>query len=120
MPKETSIVFFKDMTFVSDCQFMMIPKHLPEERLKVVLDIVNFMVQPEQQALTWDLGYFYPAPIIDVPLSMAPKSSQDCIAEFGRKEYLTLFEDFKHAVPLGAQALVDAFRIWDERVGSKK
>ncbi len=120
VPKETAIVFFKDMTFVSDCQFMMVPKNLSPERLAVVLDIVNYMVQPEQQALTWDLGYFYPGPVIDVPLSMAPQSSQDCMAEFGRPEYETIAENFPIAVPLNAKELVDAFRIWDERVGSKK
>lgn len=120
VPKETAVVFFDDMTFVTDCQFMMVPKNLSPERRAVVLDIINYMVQPEQQALIWDLGYFYPGPIIDVPLSMAPKSSQDCMAEFGRKEYETIIQKYKTAAPLGAKELVDAFRIWDERIGSKK
>ena len=46
------------------------------------------MLTPEAQAYTYDKGYFYPGPAVkDVPLSMAPKESQDAIKEFGRPEY---------------------------------
>ena len=38
--------------------------------------------------MTYDKGYFYPGPAVkNVPLSMAPKESQDAIKEFGRPEY---------------------------------
>lgn len=121
VPKEIDIVFFKDMTFINDEQYMMMPKGLSAEKKAIVLHLMNFMVQPAQQALTWDKGYFYPGPVIkNVPLSMAPQASQDCIRDFGRKAYETLMTDYKQATPLNPQDLVTAFRIWDERVGSKK
>jgi putative spermidine/putrescine transport system substrate-binding protein len=121
VPEETAIQFFDNMVFVNDEQYLLVPKGLTEERKQVVLHIIWYMLQPEQQALTWDKGYFYPGPVIkDVPLSMAPKESQDVIARYGRKEYETLTEDYKQVVPLAAQQLVDAFRLWDEKVGKTK
>ena len=38
---------------------------------------MKFMLEPEQQALTYDDGYFYPGPAIkDVGIDMAPAKSQ--------------------------------------------
>ena len=39
---------------------LIVPKGLPPDRLAVVLDVMAFLLQPEQQALTFDKGYFYP------------------------------------------------------------
>ena len=51
----------------------------------LVLDLMAFLLTPEAQAYTYDKGYFYPGPAVkDVPLSMAPKESQDAIKEYGR------------------------------------
>ncbi|MDR2860566.1 MAG: extracellular solute-binding protein [Elusimicrobiota bacterium] len=121
VPERFKVVFFKNMTFVNDEQYMLMPKGLSDERKAVVLHIMNYMTQPAQQAYTWDKGYFYPGPVIKgVPLSMAPKESQEVNNKFGRKEYETITTTYKQAVPLNPQDLVTAFKIWDERVGSKK
>ncbi len=78
------------------------------------------MLQPAQQALTYDKGYFYPGPAVkDVPLSMAPQASQDAINEFGRPEYAKLIADTPMELPLDADKLVYAFKRWDQQVGSK-
>jgi putative spermidine/putrescine transport system substrate-binding protein len=55
----------------------------------------------------------------DVPLSMAPKESQEVVKEFGRPIYDKLIADNPVEVPLDAEKLVYAFRRWDEQVGSK-
>ena len=48
----------------------------------------NGCFTPDQQAFTYDEGYFYPGPAVkDVPLSMAPAASQAAIKEFGRPQY---------------------------------
>ncbi len=121
VPENISISLFKDMTFISDAQYLMIPKGVTGEKLEVALHIVNYMMQPAQQALTYDLGYFYPGPAIkDVPLSMAPKASQDCIARYGRPEYDTILEKFKVQTQLEPKPMVDAFKKWDEEVGAQK
>jgi putative spermidine/putrescine transport system substrate-binding protein len=121
VPKEAQIGTLKGFHWVSDAQFMMIPKGVPDDKLAVLLDIVAWVMTPSQQAFTYDDGYFYPGPAVrDVPLSMAPQSSQDAIKEYGRPEYATLIADNPIETPLVPERMVDAFRIWDEQIGSKK
>ena len=55
-----------------------------------------------------------------MPLSLAPKASQDVIAEFGRPEYADLIANNPIELPLTPDKMVLAFRRWDEEVGSKK
>ena len=70
---------------------------------------------------TYDKGYFYPGPAVkDVPLSMAPKETQDAIKEFGRPEYEGWLKQFPHVPTLDAKAVVEAFRRWDAEVGAQK
>jgi putative spermidine/putrescine transport system substrate-binding protein len=85
VPKNYKIAAFKGMTWVNDAQYMMIPKGVTPARQAMVLDLMAFLLKPQQQALTYDKGYFYPGPAVaNVPITMAPKESQDVIKEFGR------------------------------------
>ena len=121
VPKNYRVAAFDNMTWVNDTQYLMVPKGLSQEKLAVVLDLMAFLLKPEQQALTYDKGYFYPGPAVkDVSLSMAPKESQDVIKEYGRPEYEQWLARFAHAQPLDAKALVDAFRRWDQEIGAQK
>ena len=121
VPKEAKISLLKGFRFVTDGQYMCIPKGLDAERMAVLLDLVAFMLSKPAQAFAWDEGYFFPGPAVkDVPLSMAPKDSQDTMAEFGRPEYEKLLADTPTELPLEADRMVIAFRQWDERVGAKK
>jgi len=121
VPKNYRVAAFDNMTWVNDTQYLMVPKGLSQEKLAVVLDLMAFLLKPEQQALTYDKGYFYPGPAVkDVSLSMAPKESQDVIKEYGRPEYEQWLAKFAHAQPLDAKALVDAFRRWDQEIGAQK
>ncbi len=56
----------------------------------------------------------------NVPLSAAPKESQDIIKEFGRSEYEELINGNPIELPLPPEKMVVAFRRWDEEIGSKK
>ena len=63
-----------------------------------------FMLTPEAQAFTYDKGYFYPGPAVkNVPLSMAPKESQDALKEYGRPEYEKWLAEFPHTQSLEAE-----------------
>jgi putative spermidine/putrescine transport system substrate-binding protein len=107
------------MTWVNDTQYLMVPKGVPPEKLNVVLDLMAYLLKPEQQALTYDKGYFYPGPAVKgVPLSMAPAESQAVIREFGRPEYDDWIANFPNAQPLDAKMLVEAFKRWDEQIGA--
>ncbi len=121
VPKEFKISAFKKMTWINDTHYMIVPKGLSAEKFKVVLDVMAYLLKPEQQAQTYDKGYFYPGPAVkNVPLTMAPKASQDVIKEFGRPEYAALIANNPHVQPLDAPAMVKAFHIWDEQIGTQK
>lgn len=121
VPKNYKVGAFTNMTWVNDTQYLMMPKGLSPERQAVVLDLMKFLLQPAQQALTYDTGYFYPGPAVkNVPVTMAPQASQDVIKEFGRAEYEGWLAKYPHVQPLEPKLLVEAFHIWDEQVGAAK
>ncbi|HYW55625.1 MAG TPA: extracellular solute-binding protein [Polaromonas sp.] len=121
VPKNYQVAAFKDFTWINDTQYMMVPKGVSADKMPVVLDLMAHLLKPAQQALTWDKGYFYPGPAVkNVPLTMAPKESQDVIKEFGRSEYADWTAKRPHAQPLDAEAMVKAFKIWDLEVGAQK
>jgi putative spermidine/putrescine transport system substrate-binding protein len=121
VPKAYKVAAFHGMTWVNDTQYIAIPKGLAANKLAVVLDMVKFLLQPEQQALTYDKGFFYPGPAVkNVPLTMAPRESQDVLREFGRPEYEEWLTQFPHVQPLEAKPMVAAFDRWDQDIGAQK
>ena len=121
VPAEAEVGTLAGFHWVTDAHYMVVPKGVPEEKLAVLLDLMNFMLTPESQAYAYDQGYFYPGPAVkDVPLSMAPEESQEALKEFGRPQYDQWIADHPLETPLDADKLVAAFRIWDERIGAKK
>lgn len=121
VPKQFKVGAFNGFTWVNDAHYMVMPKGLPAARQAVVLDLMAFMLKPEQQALTYDAGYFYPGPAVkNVPLTAAPQKSQDVIKEFGRPEYAEWIAKQPHALPLEDKAMVAAFKKWDQEIGSGK
>jgi putative spermidine/putrescine transport system substrate-binding protein len=121
VPKEAKIATLKGFHWVSDAFFMVIPKGVSDDKLAVLLDLMNYLLKPESQAFSYDAGYLYPGPAVkNVPLSMAPQESQDIIREFGRPEYSDLIANNPIELPLTPNKMVVAFRRWDEEIGSKR
>jgi putative spermidine/putrescine transport system substrate-binding protein len=121
VPKSYNVAAFDNLTWVNDTQYLMVPKGLSADKLAVVLDLMAYLLKPQQQALTYDKGYFYPGPAVkDVPLSMAPPESQEVIKEYGRPEYAEWTAKFPHVQPLEAKAMVEAFHKWDQEIGAQK
>ena len=121
VPKEVKVAALQGFHWVVDAQYMYVPKGVEGERLDVLLDLMSFMLQKPQQAMAYDEGYFYPGPAVkDVPLSMAPAESQQAIAEYGRPEYAAMIDNNPKEIPLDPDAIVYAFRRWDEQIGSRK
>jgi putative spermidine/putrescine transport system substrate-binding protein len=121
VPEEYKVAAFKNFHWVGDANFMAIPKGIPEAKLKVVLELMAFLLKPAQQAYMYDHGYMYPGPAIQgVTLDMAPKESQETIAKFGRPEYAALIADNPTEPPLDAKPLVAMFDKWDREVGAAK
>ena len=121
VPKSAAIGTLKGFHWVSDGFFMCIPKGIPNDRLAVTLDIMGHILKPEMQAISYDEGYLYPGPAVkNVPLSLAPKRSQEVIRDFGRPEYARLIADNPIELPLDTTRMVVAFRMWDQLVGAKR
>jgi putative spermidine/putrescine transport system substrate-binding protein len=121
VPKEARVATLRGFHWVMDGFFMAVPKGVPDDRLQVLLAMMRWVLQPAQQAVSYDDGYLYPGPAVkDVPLSMAPAKSQAAITEFGRPEYAAMIRDNPIELPLTTDRMVVAFRMWDEKIGSKK
>jgi putative spermidine/putrescine transport system substrate-binding protein len=121
VPKEAKVAALKGFHWVTDAHYICIPKGVSEEKVAVIIDLINHLLTKEQQAYTYDEGYFYPGPAVKgVTIDMAPEDSQKAIKEFGRPEYEQLIESAPLEVPLDANKMVEAFRLWDERIGTAK
>jgi putative spermidine/putrescine transport system substrate-binding protein len=121
VPKEAKVTAIEGFHWVTDAHYMCIPKGVPAEKVAVLVDLMNHLLTKDQQAYTYDEGYFYPGPAVKgVTLDMAPEDSQKAIKEFGRPEYEQLIASAPLEVPLDPDKMVLAFRRWDEEVGGAK
>ncbi|MBS0638850.1 MAG: extracellular solute-binding protein [Proteobacteria bacterium] len=120
VPKEAEVAVLQGFHWVTDAQYMAVPKGVSQEKLAVLLQLISYVLSKPAQATTWDKGYFYPGPAVkDVPLSMAPQESQDAIKEFNRPFYDKLIAEVPSETPLPADKLVYAFQRWDQQVGAR-
>ncbi len=120
VPKSAAISTLKGFHWVSDADYMCVPKGMPTEKLAVVLDLMAWTLKPAMQAFAYDEGFLYPGPAVrDVALSMATQRSRDVIGEFGRPEYAALITDNPIELPLKPDRMVAAFRKWDQVVGAR-
>jgi putative spermidine/putrescine transport system substrate-binding protein len=120
VPKEAQIGTLQGFHWVTDAQYWAIPKGVSSDKLAVLLDMTKYMLSKPAQAMTWDKGYFYPGPAVkDVPLSMAPKESQEAVSSVRRDFIDKLITDVPSEVPLPADKLVYAFQRWDQQVGAR-
>jgi putative spermidine/putrescine transport system substrate-binding protein len=121
VPMDFQAITFPDQPLLADCQYVTVPRGLDEDTTNVVLHLISWMMTPEQQAKAYDAAYFYPGPAVkDVTLDMAPEESQEAVTSVLRPEFDELIASAEVNLPLEATALVRAFEIWDERVGSGK
>ncbi|MFC5751543.1 extracellular solute-binding protein [Actinomadura rugatobispora] len=121
VPKDVRTGALNGFTWVTDAHYMVVPKGVSGAKLAVLTDLMKFALTPQQQAITYDKGYFYPGPAVKgVTLSMAPADSQKVVQEYGRPEYDRLIADNPKAPPLDAKAMVAAFDRWDREIGGQK
>jgi putative spermidine/putrescine transport system substrate-binding protein len=121
VPKEAEISTLKGFHWVTDAHYAAVPKGVSTDKQAAILQLLQSMLTPEQQAKAYDKGYFYPGPAIKgVELNQAPQESQDAIRDYGRPAYDKLIADNPTEVPLDAKSLVAAFDKWDREVGGSK
>lgn len=120
VPAGDAIAKFDNMHWVTDAQYMCVPTGLPSATLAVVLDLMQYLLQPAQQAYTYDTGYFYPGPAIaNVPLSMAPAKSQQVIAQYGRPQYNQWIPGYPTEVQVSAPNFVYAVQRWHSDIAGQ-
>lgn len=121
VPANFRVQAFDNMKWVNDAHYMVIPNGVPKEKVAVLLKMMAFMLEPAQQAMTYDDGYFYPGPAIKgLTASNAPEKSRLVIEKYGRPEYGAWIAKFPNVQPLPADKMVAAFQKWDREVGAQK
>ncbi|MFD8500347.1 extracellular solute-binding protein [Amycolatopsis sp. NPDC059657] len=121
VPNTVKTGVMQPMTWVTDAQYALIPKGLSPDQTSAILALVKWMLQPDQQAIAFDDGYFYPGPAVkDVKIEMAPQKSQDTIKQFGRPEYEEWIAKYPKQPSLPASQQVKAFDKWNKLVGAGK
>jgi len=121
VPNTMKVALMGNMHWVSDAQFALIPKGVSGNVMAADLALIKWMLKPDQQAIAYDDGYFYPGPAVKgVTLAMAPQKSQDVIQKFGRPEYTAWIADNPVETSLPAQQQVAAFDMWNRLIGSGK
>ncbi|WP_204270804.1 hypothetical protein, partial [Escherichia coli] len=58
VPAEVKTFALEGTHWVPDTQFMCIPKGVPTPKVAALLRLMSYMLKPEQQAYTYDKGYF--------------------------------------------------------------
>jgi putative spermidine/putrescine transport system substrate-binding protein len=121
VPKEAQVRTLEGFHWVSDAHYAVVPKGVSADKQAAVLQLLQWMLTPKQQAKAYDDGYFYPGPAIKgVDVTQAPAKSQQAIKDFGRPEYADLIANNPTETPLDAKSLVAAFDRWDREIGSGK
>lgn len=120
-PAEIEAAPFDDFTWVTDAHYAVIPKGQSPDKIAAILQLLEYMLTPEVNAIAYDNGYFYPGPAVEgATLDLAPEESQQAIAEFGRDWYDDLIEEMPTTTPLPPEQMVLAFDIWDREIGAGK
>ncbi len=121
VPNTVKIQTLKGWHWVNDAQFAVVPKGIDNDKLSAILNLINFMLTPKEQAVAYDKGYFYPGPAVKgVTIDMAPAASQQAIQQYGRPEYAQLIAAAPNETSLPADAQVTAFSLWDQKIGAAK
>ena len=120
-PKRIAAAPFDNFTWVSGAHYAVVPKGQDPEKMSAILNLLQYMLTPQVNAMAYDTGYFYPGPSIEgATLDLAPQASQDVIKEFGRDWYDAAIKSHDIQTQLDPASLVKAFDIWDREVGSGK
>lgn len=120
LPAEFEAAAFDEFTWVTDAHYAVVPVGQSADKISAILNLINGALTPEYNAMAYDEGYFYPGPAVEgATLDLAPESSQQVIAEFGRDWYDELIESAPQETPLDPEQMVAAFDRWDREVGSQ-
>src|ERR1035437_1729548 len=120
VPKTMAVGNFTNMTWVTDAQYAVIPNGVSADVQIADLDLISWMLHPDQQAISYDDGYFYPGPAVKgITLDMAPATSQARIKDVIPPQFATWIDQYPLKPSLPADSQVTAFDLWDKNIGKK-
>ena len=120
-PKTIEAAAFDSFTWVTDAHYAVVPQGQTPDKMSAILQLLQYMLTPDVNAMAYDNGYFYPGPSVKgATLDKAPAASQTAIKDFGRSWYDALIEKMPKATPLTPANLVTAFDMWDREIGTGK
>ena len=120
-PDTIEAAAFASFTWVTDAHYAAIPQGQTPDKVSAILALLQYVLTPEVNSMAYDSGYFYPGPAVEgATLALAPQSSQDVIAEYGRDWYDDLIATMPTHTPLSPAEMVKAFDIWDREIGAGK
>jgi putative spermidine/putrescine transport system substrate-binding protein len=120
VPKTTKVSHLENMTWVTDAQYAVIPSGVTDDVLQAEMRLIEWMLQPDQQAIAYDKGYFYPGPAVkNVTFDMAPADSQAALKDLIPPEFATWIDQYPKKTSLPADKQVAAFDLWDQQIGKK-
>ena len=120
IPQNYGGFILNNTTLLSDAQYMALPKGLTDDKKEAVLKLMQWLMTPNMQAITYDSGYFYPGPSVkNVPLDAAPKASQDKIKPAIRQSYEDAIKTLPISTQLDTTNFMEALNMWDQLFGTK-
>jgi len=113
------VAAFQNPQVVVQGHFLAVPRGVDPDHLAVALDLMSWMLRPDQQALTFpNYGSF---PVKGVALSMATPEAQGAYLKYGRPAFrATLASEATPIMPLSGDAVQAMYDQWNTLIGSKK
>jgi putative spermidine/putrescine transport system substrate-binding protein len=120
IPEESEITVLDNTTFIIDGHYWGIPKGVPQNEVEVLLDMMKFMRQVDQQVLTYKA--FIGPTIKAATLDKAPADIRDYAKKFWRPEYDQIGpgKKYKMASQLPFKELTYAMDRWDREIGAQQ
>jgi putative spermidine/putrescine transport system substrate-binding protein len=120
LPPDTKVGTFRDQSWIVDGHYAAIPKGVPADHIAVVLDLIKFLMRPDQLAGAYDQGLIT-FPVKGVGVQLADAKGKQVYARYGRPDFYPR-ELAAHPVrlPLSGTALQQAFDLWNRQIGALK
>ena len=120
LPQTTAVSTFSDQSWIVDGHYSAIPKGVPPAQIAVDLDLMNWLMRPDQQATQYAQG-LVTFPIKGVTPSLADPKGQQIYQQYGRPDYFPkVLTAYPIELPLSGAVLQTAFDMWNRQIGSAK
>ncbi len=118
IPESAKFTVLEGTNFILSGGSVAIPRGVSKDQLAVSLRLLGFMLEPAQQAMTFDHGYVYPGPAIkDITVDMAPPEMAELNKKYGVPDYEDYINKYPGADPLPPAVLVAAYDKWNRLIG---